>query len=723
MNIFRRRKSTEQPRVLLCFCVAFCAVALSVTLQIDGGVWEAILKTLILACILCAALLLLWGKRYISAMLGLLFGMLWCSSYLLIIYSPTAQFDGYFGDITVRFEQRAEGYGTFSMASVEIVEVNNRSVSMSATAFLTDASPDYHPGQLLSFEGLISVAQPDDRSYMHADGKFLTVSQTSVDSQSLGVEHNLASYAATISQSLHSNTTSLISGDRGGLLAALLSGDRSGYSPAFQRQLTASGIAHITAVSGLHISMLTAFAMVLLGRKYGAVAALPLIIAYAIITGLSPSVVRAAIMNAAVLLGFFIKRESDSLTSLSLALLIITAQNPFAIHSVGLLLSFGATLGILLFAPDMYRAMCVKLPKHKLLRRVLVYIFGTCAASISAMIFVLPLSIIFFESVSVIAVLTNILVLWAVALSMALGIFMLLFTFIWQPLAQGVALLVIVPLGFVEWVAKTVSSLSFVTLSSENYYLIIFAIALILAVIAVKIKRFTYTGIAIFGVISLAVCIGLTAIESSLYGQITIYGQNGNAAVIARANAQTAVINTPLNGSSDPYFISERLGTWGESQVDYAVSSKNTVDFEDLSLHVAVNNVVAPTATIGNADMYYNSQGSLELCGGFLEILGEQDQFAYRLIFDQISLLDLSTLSPPHTAQMLEHSEIKADLLIIDGDWIASSHYLSFILDKVSPQLLIVADSPWDSYSGDILGINTVYLQESAPINITFRQE
>jgi competence protein ComEC len=143
-------------------------------------------------------------------------------------------------------------------------------------------------------------------------------------------------------------------------------------------------------------------------------------------TGFTASVVRAGIMQIFMLLAPVFGRERDDITSLSEATFILLVINPYACAGVSLQLSFGATLGILLFSGKIYKAVIspinARIKKRRIITAPLGFIFSSLSTTFSALIFTLPMCAYYFGTVSLAAPLTNLLILWAVSLCFSLGL-------------------------------------------------------------------------------------------------------------------------------------------------------------------------------------------------------------------------------------------------------------------------------------------------------------
>lgn len=206
-------------------------------------------------------------------------------------------------------------------------------------------------------------------------------------------------------------------------LTALLTGDKTDLydDGAHYYALADAGLAHVVAVSGMHIAFLMGFLFLLIGRRPWAVAvSLPVLLLFAAMTGFTPSVTRAAVMQFFLLAAPLFGRESDGVTSLLTALALLLLLNPSACASVSLQLSFSSVAGIWFLSDRMYRALSrriedLKIAENRHARRVLLFAAGSVSSSIGAMALSAPLTAVHFGSVSVVSPISNILCLWIVS--------------------------------------------------------------------------------------------------------------------------------------------------------------------------------------------------------------------------------------------------------------------------------------------------------------------
>jgi competence protein ComEC len=140
--------------------------------------------------------------------------------------------------------------------------------------------------------------------------------------------------------------------DTAAFAKALLLGDSSGLNYELDTAFKLSGIRHIIAVSGLHVSILFSLMYILAGKRkvLTALLGIPVLFLFAAVAGFSPSIVRACVMQVLMIVAMLLDKEYDPPTALSFAVLLMLAVNPSAVTSVSLQLSVGCMMGIFMFS-------------------------------------------------------------------------------------------------------------------------------------------------------------------------------------------------------------------------------------------------------------------------------------------------------------------------------------------------------------------------------------
>ena len=197
------------------------------------------------------------------------------------------------------------------------------------------------------------------------------------------------------------------------LIVAELTGDKYDISDEDYAIMRGAGLAHLFAVSGLHCAFLITLLGLLIPRSRQRLfcgASIAALVFYMCMVGMTPSVVRACVMQGFVLLAPLVRRGSDPLTSLGTALLVILLGNPFAAASISLQLSFAATFGIAVLSDRLYHLFFDWYQgKDKHIRRMLAFGCANLAVSLSAMICTVPLAAYYFNTLSLVSPLGNLL--------------------------------------------------------------------------------------------------------------------------------------------------------------------------------------------------------------------------------------------------------------------------------------------------------------------------
>ena len=260
----------------------------------------------------------------------------------------------------------------------------------------------------------------------------------------------------------------LFSGDTAGFLSAILTGEKDGLSVQAANDLSEAGIYHILAVSGMHCGFLLAAVQLLIGRhrrRLCAACAVPTLVFYALLTGGSPSVVRACVMLSFLLAAPLFGRESDGPTALTAALFLILLENPFAAASVSLQLSFTAMAGILWLTPRLYKRL------GKGGSRLRAGLAASFSATMGALVFSTPVSAFYFGALPLISPVSNLLCLWAAGLVFMLGLAAVLLGFLWLPLGTVAAFPVRLLAGYILQVSHVLADVPYHAVYFANPYL------------------------------------------------------------------------------------------------------------------------------------------------------------------------------------------------------------------------------------------------------------
>ena len=145
-----------------------------------------------------------------------------------------------------------------------------------------------------------------------------------------------------------------VEGQEGALAAALLLGNRSFLSGDTTLAFRRAGISHLLALSGMHVAVIAGFLEILLRRLrfsklIRAIAVPPVLIGYLLLTGASPSTVRAVVMISVLYLGFLLRADYDSVTAVCVVPAAFMIISPNAVYDLSLWMSFLAAFSIIVF--------------------------------------------------------------------------------------------------------------------------------------------------------------------------------------------------------------------------------------------------------------------------------------------------------------------------------------------------------------------------------------
>lgn len=205
------------------------------------------------------------------------------------------------------------------------------------------------------------------------------------------------------------------------IVNGLILGDKSKIEEKLNERFSNAGISHILAVSGLHVTYIILGISIslrkIIGKRKANFFTIFIVIFYMFITNFSPSITRAGIMSILYIISNIINRKNDILTSISFSLLVILIYNPFLIMDLGLQLSYGGTIGIILFYKtilDILNNFKIKNKKYKYIiplkyKKILDKIKEIISISISVQIFIFPIIIFHLNKFSIYFIISNLL--------------------------------------------------------------------------------------------------------------------------------------------------------------------------------------------------------------------------------------------------------------------------------------------------------------------------
>lgn len=330
-----------------------------------------------------------------------------------------------------------DGYGTFT---IKIDNIENESVSAKASVRLpSDTAENLEPLDYISISGAkISVPYNDKNEYEATYISNNTILEINADNARTlwKGEKTPYYYCLKLKILVSQQIDAFLNTEESGFLKGMLFGDKNDISDSTLSDFRASGIAHLLAVSGLHTSLwcgilISVFSFFRIKEKLRNIICLLFLIFFCIISAFTPSVLRASVMMAIILIAPFFKRQHDSLNSLGLALTLLILTNPYIVSSVSFQLSAVSTFGVLSAKDFNYKIVKKTVGiKNPILKKSANYILTNLSISTFAGLFTLPVSACYFGVFSLAAPLTNILSMQLSFWGMVFGVISTVLSFI-----------------------------------------------------------------------------------------------------------------------------------------------------------------------------------------------------------------------------------------------------------------------------------------------------
>lgn len=503
-------------RKLMWFAIGFAIAALLGVYFLSD---DALLIFAVVCVVLAAASLLLYRrfpKAAVAVILlcGCMISFLWQFGYASVYLSVPRAADGMYGTFEIRATDYSEetDYG----GAVEgYVRLNGRIYKVRAH-LSEDVS--LSPGDCVTGYFQLKATLPDcllDSSYYRSSGIFLVAYPKGHMQVTYTDQLPWYGYPAYVRQSVSGMVSKVFPTDVAGYARALLLGDGDGLDYETDTAFKVSGIRHIVAVSGLHVSILFSLIFLLTGKRkhLASVLGIPVLMFFAAVAGFTPSITRACVMHGLMSIAFLLKKEYDAPTALSFAVLLMLMADPWTVSNVSFQLSVGCVIGILLFSE---RIQAWLLDKKRLGKykghwgKLLHWLTVSVSVSLSATVITTPLCALYFGMVSLVSVLTNLLTLWIISFTFYGIVLACVLGVIFLPAASVLAWIVAIPMRYVLFIARVLASFPLAAVYIKSAYIIfwlVFCYILLAAFLLMKRKRPIVMGCCC----GLALCLALTA--------------------------------------------------------------------------------------------------------------------------------------------------------------------------------------------------------------------
>lgn len=260
--------------------------------------------------------------------------------------------------------------------------------------------------------------------------------------------------------------------NQAGILNGMLIGETNSISKDVIEDFKESGITHLLAVSGSNVAMVIVISKLLFsrlfGKKYSQFFVIIFIILFVLISGASPSVLRAGLMAILDIVAGILVKKSNSFNNLFFSAFIIFLLNPFSLINVGFILSFAGTIGILTLSEPIQKVL------QKFIKSEM--ILENASVTLSAQIFLLPIIAYFFNTVSIVSIFTNLFVLPIASILTVAGLITFIISLICFPIANIISVPIKYLINYIMFIANICSNIAIfnITVITPKLYKIIF---------------------------------------------------------------------------------------------------------------------------------------------------------------------------------------------------------------------------------------------------------
>ncbi|MBR2786311.1 MAG: ComEC/Rec2 family competence protein [Clostridia bacterium] len=284
---------------------------------------------------------------------------------------------------------------------------------------------------------------------------------------------------------LKGNIYSVLPKDMADVAIAFLLGDSNNIEESQMKVFSNASLLHILAISGMHVTYIICGCSLVLkkfDKRKSKYVFIIFLIFFAMLTGGSPSVVRAVIMSIIMISSKILYRKSDTINNIGISCLVLLIANPYNIFNLGFQLSFLGTLGIVLFnrrinnileriiVPISIKAMKKLYGVRKyedgkddnkgVCKKLFNKVISTIALSISANLLIFPILIYKFNTISFTFLISNMLIIPILGCMMLSGYITLIISLISIKLAQILAFALCISIRIFEGIAEVCSNIS-----------------------------------------------------------------------------------------------------------------------------------------------------------------------------------------------------------------------------------------------------------------------
>ncbi len=619
----------------------------------------------------------------------------------------------------------------YNSYKIKVYSINNNSKKYKNTNLLINMKKDIELeyGDLIKIKG--EYVEPNkSRNYKGFDYKEYLKSEkiygTITNTKDINImKKNNCSYFEKISNivknNIENNIRKILNTEEAEILIGILLGNTESINDETIQSFRDSSLYHILAVSGAHVAyLITAIAFILnkikVDTKKGKIITIIILIFFMFLTGFTPSVSRACFMAIIMLVAKIIGRKLDIINSISLSLLIILIINPFSIRNLGLILSYGGTIGIVIFQRQIKEKLeKIFIKKQSKFVKAKKQCIEIISVTLSAQIIIAPIIMLEFNTISLTFVLSNLLAGYIMGPITILGFIFSSISFLSINIAKILKFPLEILIKALLILSKFSSKLPFsnITIITPSFsiilaYYILIVIKKYFPILNTKIKniinKITIKKIILISIISIFTFQIINVIPKDLIIHFIDVGQGDSCLVITPCNKKILIDTggSKLGESYDvgestllPYLLDRKIYT-----LDYLIISHFDADH--------CNGVVAILNKLNIKKIVVSEQG--EICAEYakiMQIVNEKNikvvkvKSGDKIIFDKYTYFEI--LHPQK--QLIQENILNNNSIVGKLKYINFSMLFTGDIEKIAEDELIKLYKNNNKLKSDILKV------------------
>lgn len=399
--------------------------------------------------------------------------------------------------------------------------------------------------------------------------------------------------ANKVSNSMKIKIEQNLSNETSKLLSGILIGNKNNLQKEIQEDFRNSSLSHVLAISGMHVSyIMLGITFVInkmkFNKKISKIITIFILLFFIILTGKTASVTRACFMSSYIILASLFHKKAHVLASISISLLIILIINPYLILDIGLQLSYGGTIGIVLIYPILKKLKKKKEDKNskfkKIIHKVKEKILDIILITISANLVIFPIVLFHYNTISFTFIISNLLISPIIGIIIILGFISVFVSYIISPISKVMFLILQTFLNLLIKIAHFCAELPFSKVyfpTPKIYVIIIYYVFLIFIILErnkiIVIKKINKKIIIIFVIIIIILNLILNFIPKTFTISFIDVGQ-GDSMLISTPKGKKILIDGGGSRDEESFNIGKQtlipyLLNKGITKLDYILIS------------------------------------------------------------------------------------------------------------------------------------------------------